>query len=257
MPLHRKATHRPKILAAALGVAATVSGVAYAAQVGQQPVRSAPEPLRTVSPSSSATSDLASLPADHGERGLRPTRSAPADRARLGERPRRPSRNDEGRKASTPSPLPSGTAGSVTGATPKTPAGSTSFDPAPTAARGASSSGSGILDGTNAARADAGLPPLSGDTCLARMAERHAQRLAAAGRLYHQDLAAVMRSCGTSTAGENVAMNYTGPSDMVDQWLKSPGHRANLLSSRFSLIGVGVARARDGAWYGVQVFGDR
>jgi uncharacterized protein YkwD len=59
-----------------------------------------------------------------------------------------------------------------------------------------------------------------------------------------------------STAGENVAMNYNGPSAMVNQWLESPGHRANLLSNRFSLIGVGVAQASDGSWYGVQVFGD-
>jgi uncharacterized protein YkwD len=42
---------------------------------------------------------------------------------------------------------------------------------------------------------------------------------------------------------------------MVGQWLDSPGHRANLLSSRYSLIGVGAAQARDGSWYGVQVFG--
>jgi uncharacterized protein YkwD len=146
---------------------------------------------------------------------------------------------------------------SVTGATPRTSARSTPSDAGSTATSGASTSGGGILGGTNAARADAGLPALSADPCLARMAERHAQRLAAAGRLYHQDLGAVMSSCGVSTAGENVAMNYTGSSDMVDQWLKSPGHRANLLSSRFSLIGVGVAQARDGAWYGVQVFGDR
>jgi uncharacterized protein YkwD len=50
-------------------------------------------------------------------------------------------------------------------------------------------------------------------------------------------------------------MNYSGPSDMVRQWLNSSGHRANLLSSRYSLIGIGAAQARDGSWYGVQVFG--
>ncbi|HSJ22521.1 MAG TPA: CAP domain-containing protein, partial [Nocardioidaceae bacterium] len=91
--------------------------------------------------------------------------------------------------------------------------------------------------------------------CLARLAQQHAERLAAEQTLYHQDLGTVSSTCGTSTAGENVAMNHSGPSAMVGQWLDSPGHRANLLNSGFTLIGIGTARAGDGAWYGVQVFG--
>lgn len=244
------------VLAAALAAAVTVSGVAFAAQVRQERVHSAPEPLTTLSASPSHSSALPSVPDDHGVRVVRPSRSAVQDRSRLEERrTRRSNRTEPSAKASrspSPSPVPETPRPTAPQETPEVAASapeSTTTASSPRADR--------ILEGTNAARADAGLTALRVDPCLARMAQRHAQRLAASGSLYHQDLGTVMASCGTSTAGENVAMNHTGAADMVDQWLGSSGHRANLLNSRFTLIGIGVARARDGAWYGVQVFGSR
>lgn len=245
MPQHRKPVHRPKILAAVLAVSLTAFGVAFAAEVEQAPVGTAHEPLRvTNSPSSAAPSDVVIT----DERRVRPSRSADAreglrkkDREKPEPKPRtKPEPTEEPEPATeraTPTPTPEVR-------TPK---------PSPT--REAPVAGSAILGGTNAARADAGLPGLSVSSCLAGMAQQHADRLAAARSLHHQDLGGVMSGCGMSTAGENVAMNYNGPAAMVNQWLESPGHRANLLSSRFSLIGVGVAQASDGSWYGVQVFG--
>jgi len=247
VPQHRKPVHRPKILAAVLAVSLTAFGVAFAAEVEQEPARTAHEPLRvTNSPSAAAPSDVVIT----DERRVRPSRSADArkglrkkDREKPEPKPRtkspEPTEEPEApREKVTPTPTPEVR-------TPK---------PSPT--REAPVAGSAILDGTNAARADAGLPGLSVSSCLAGMAQRHADRLAAARSLHHQDLGGVMSSCGLSTAGENVAMNYNGPAAMVNQWLESPGHRANLLSNRFSLIGLGVAQASDGSWYGVQVFGD-
>lgn len=62
---------------------------------------------------------------------------------------------------------------------------------------------------------------------------------------------------GASTWGENIAwnLNYPSPfSQMVTQWIDSPAHRTNMININFTHIGVGVARASDGSYFGVQVF---
>jgi uncharacterized protein YkwD len=255
VPAHRKPTHRPKILAAALGTALACSGVAFAVQDDSESLSSTPDPVTVTSAPASPTS---SGSPDADERDGRPSRGARDKRRDLeekqAEKPARP-------RTTRPSPKPSEEPEPVVEAptpkvtTPKEPVetADTQVETQPAPARRASDSG--IVGGTNAARADAGLPALSVNSCLTDMAQRHAERIAAAQTLQHQDLNAVMRACGMSAAAENVAMNYEGPSSMVGQWLDSPGHRANLLSSRYSLIGVGTAQARDGSWYGVQVFG--
>ncbi|MEX0935168.1 MAG: CAP domain-containing protein [Candidatus Paceibacterota bacterium] len=59
--------------------------------------------------------------------------------------------------------------------------------------------------------------------------------------------------------GENLAMGvFENDRDLVEAWMNSPGHRANILHEKFSEIGVGVARGvYDGreVWVAVQEFG--
>jgi hypothetical protein len=45
-----------------------------------------------------------------------------------------------------------------------------------------------------------------------------------------------------SYAGENLAINFVNSEDVVDAWMNSTGHRANILNKYFSEIGVGVAK---------------
>ncbi|HSJ21948.1 MAG TPA: CAP domain-containing protein [Nocardioidaceae bacterium] len=240
-------------------VALTVSGVTFAVHGAQEAITSLDESRLTASPSAAA--DVEERPA----RTARPSRTAPTPRFVLREesggkaedKPR-PSRKSEPRPGKTPSKTPSKTPESPTPSRTQvqTPSISEPTPAEPTAPTVKTvRSDSPILRATNAARANAGLRALSVNACLARLAQQHAERLAAEQTLYHQDLGTVSSTCGTSTAGENVAMNHSGPSAMVGQWLDSPGHRANLLNSDFTLIGIGTARAGDGAWYGVQVFG--
>ncbi|WP_237691025.1 CAP domain-containing protein [Paenibacillus caui] len=40
-------------------------------------------------------------------------------------------------------------------------------------------------------------------------------------------------------AGENLAKGQRTPSEVVKDWMNSPGHRANMLNSHYTLIGVG------------------
>lgn len=41
------------------------------------------------------------------------------------------------------------------------------------------------------------------------------------------------------TAGENIAQGQTSPAEVVNAWMNSPGHRANILNSNFTHIGLG------------------
>jgi uncharacterized protein YkwD len=56
--------------------------------------------------------------------------------------------------------------------------------------------------------------------------------------------------------GENIALGPESAEDVVDGWLKSPGHCANIMEPRFQDIGVAVASGRKrGQVYWVQTFG--
>ena len=53
----------------------------------------------------------------------------------------------------------------------------------------------------------------------------------------------MMKSFGISyrTAGENIAMGYRTPQQVVDAWMNSTAHRTNILNSNFTEIGVGYS----------------
>ena len=53
--------------------------------------------------------------------------------------------------------------------------------------------------------------------------------------------------------GENIAMGQFSPEDVMDSWMNSPGHKANILSDSYTEIGVGVYKD-DFRYYWVQIF---
>jgi uncharacterized protein YkwD len=66
-------------------------------------------------------------------------------------------------------------------------------------------------------------------------------------------------SCPLQTAmGENIAAGNSSASGTFNQWKNSPGHNANMLSTNYSVMGIG--RATGGGTYGVywtNVFGGK
>ncbi|MGI5213641.1 CAP domain-containing protein [Plantactinospora sp. CA-290183] len=58
-----------------------------------------------------------------------------------------------------------------------------------------------------------------------------------------------------SPIGENVAMGYSSPAAVMDGWMNSPGHRANILNCDARAMGVGVATGADDRLYWTQIFG--
>jgi len=108
----------------------------------------------------------------------------------------------------------------------------------------------------NEARAEAGVGRLDWDPALADAALQHCLRMAAEGPISHQYNGEPDLSTRTAQAGarysvieENVAM---GPSaDTIhEQWMHSPGHRANLLSPDVDRVGIAVVAAH-GSLYAV------
>lgn len=56
-----------------------------------------------------------------------------------------------------------------------------------------------------------------------------------------------------SYAGENIAYGQRTPAEVMNGWMNSEGHRANILSSKVAYIGIGVAQ-RNGVYYWTQFF---
>lgn len=57
-----------------------------------------------------------------------------------------------------------------------------------------------------------------------------------------------------SSAGENIAMGQRTPEEVMNDWMNSPGHRANILSPSYNQIGVGLAKDSNGRIYWTQMF---
>lgn len=56
------------------------------------------------------------------------------------------------------------------------------------------------------------------------------------------------------TAAENIAMGYISPERVVVGWMNSPGHKKNILNSKFTELGVGIAKSDNGVLYWTQMF---
>lgn len=123
-----------------------------------------------------------------------------------------------------------------------------------------------VLDLTNVERQKAGLAPLVMNAQLSTAAESYSKVLASSGCFDHTcgsvpnfaDRATQAGYTGWNSLGENIAAGYATPEDVVSGWMQSPGHRANMLSSKFTEIGVGVVSG-SGSYgtYWTQEFGSR
>jgi uncharacterized protein YkwD len=129
--------------------------------------------------------------------------------------------------------------------------------PAPAPAPATTSAGdyaARLVAGVNAERQSRGLAPLTVVACPGSFASAQAQRMAAASGIFHQDLNPVLDRCGGSKAAENVGRSPGSPEQLVQAWMASSGHRANILDPALRSLGCGVAQGSDGYWYASQVF---
>jgi len=123
---------------------------------------------------------------------------------------------------------------------------------------------SSLVQLTNAERSNAGKPALRAASGLMDAAQLHAEQMARLGRLDHvlsgaqyprpEDRLAAAGYQWSSYA-ENIAMGQSTAAAAMDSWMHSSGHRANILSTNITEIGIGFARDSAGRPYYVQVFG--
>jgi hypothetical protein len=104
-----------------------------------------------------------------------------------------------------------------------------------------------FVDLVNAARAQAGVAPLTVDAELTGLARDWAAQMAAAGKISHANPISAGVTQDWQKLGENVGK---GPAvdPIMDAFIASPGHYANLMDPAFTRIGVGVVWA-DGVLY--------
>ena len=118
---------------------------------------------------------------------------------------------------------------------------------------------------TNFVRVKNGLPPFTWDGDICRMARIHSESMSRHHYFAHvtpeglrlRDRARAAGILQFSVLGENIAYSqgYDDPAAfVVDQWMQSSKHRANILSAEFRAMAIGSFVAPDGSIYLTQTF---
>ncbi|MDA8235921.1 CAP domain-containing protein [Desulfotomaculum nigrificans] len=122
-----------------------------------------------------------------------------------------------------------------------------------------------VVDLVNQERAKYGLKPLTAKQDLTSVAQLKAQDMYQNRYFDHTSPTYgtpfdMMRKFGISytAAGENIAMGQKTAAQVVQDWMNSPGHRANILNANYNEIGIGVYNSYTGYGYiWVQMFARR
>jgi len=107
----------------------------------------------------------------------------------------------------------------------------------------------------NAQRTASGLPALAWSDGLASAAQVRAQEITSYFSHTRPDGSSWWTVNSTLQYGENLAKLYQSSSSVVDAWMNSPTHRANIMDSNFATIGMAIYQTSDGSWYWAQEFG--
>lgn len=128
----------------------------------------------------------------------------------------------------------------------------------PTVDEGVSSYEKEVVRLVNEIRAKNGLNPLTEDWELSRVARYKSQDMKDNNYFSHTSPTYgspfnMMKSFGISykTAAENIAKGQATPQAVVNAWMNSAGHRANILNSSYTKIGVGYVKSGN---YWTQMF---
>ncbi|MDQ0341033.1 putative YkwD family protein [Caldalkalibacillus uzonensis] len=116
----------------------------------------------------------------------------------------------------------------------------------PDAAEGISQFEAQVIELTNAERRRNGLPDLQTDSALSKVAQVKSNDMQQNRYFSHTSPTYgspfdMIRDFGIdfNSAGENIAQGQPTPEQVVQAWMNSPGHRANILNEGYTHIGVG------------------
>jgi uncharacterized protein YkwD len=117
-----------------------------------------------------------------------------------------------------------------------------------------------VLALVNEARVDAGCGALTADPALAAVARAHSADMRDRDYFSHTSPEGLSPFDRAERAGidysraENIAFGQADATAVMEAWLESPGHRANILDCELTKLGVGVAEGPGGPWW-TQLFG--
>jgi uncharacterized protein YkwD len=117
-----------------------------------------------------------------------------------------------------------------------------------------------VLKLVNQERDKVGCSAVSANSALTGLAEDFSKAMAALGFFDHTDPsgATPWDRAGklgiTDLGGENIARGQADAAAVMDAWMNSPGHKANILNCDFKTLGVGVHFGPGGPWW-TQDFG--
>lgn len=123
---------------------------------------------------------------------------------------------------------------------------------------GLSSFATEVLRLVNQQRAKSGLVACTTNQTLSSASGKRAQEISITfshTRPNGSSFSSVLKEYGISyrAAGENIASGQKTPQEVVNAWMNSPGHRANILNTKYRKLGVGVYQ-KSGSIYWTQVF---
>lgn len=116
-----------------------------------------------------------------------------------------------------------------------------------------------VLELVNRERAKTGLAPLALSSPAQSAADIRAREIQTSfshTRPGGRDFSTALTEAGVNfrSSGENIAYGQQTPEHVMDGWMNSPGHRANILNPDFTSIGIGYAQNSSGTGYWVQLF---
>ncbi|MGW3656792.1 CAP domain-containing protein [Streptomyces sp. NPDC005151] len=238
-----------------------VTGGAAADQIRSQ---GAPD-LLTQGGSTTAPADRGIAPAEAGrstERSPEPRKSersgSPSTSATPSASPSKTAEQTERTKA----PAAAGTTGSAPSATASAAPTTSAAAPArrATTPAGDTSAQAAVLALVNQERAKVGCSPVTASAPLTSLAQNFSDDMAARGFFDHTDPDGrtpwdrASKAGVTGLGGENIARGQADAQAVMDSWMNSEGHRANILNCDYKRLGVGVHFGSGGPWW-TQDFG--
>ncbi|MFF4590017.1 CAP domain-containing protein [Streptomyces sp. NPDC001388] len=198
--------------------------------------------------------------ADAGRSGTSTSRDAgrstsPSPSASKSSASASPSKTAEKKPEVTPSEEPETTASKSKAAT-KAPQKSES----PVTVSAEAQAAAEVLKLVNEERAKVGCSAVSANSSLSELAERFSDDMAARGFFDHTDPDGLTpwdragKAGISGLGGENIARGQADAAAVMEAWMNSPGHKANILNCDFKTLGVGVHFGSGGPWW-TQDFG--
>ncbi|MFG2559453.1 CAP domain-containing protein [Streptomyces sp. NPDC048496] len=259
--------------AMAVGVVAVASGLLPGGGTYQVTGGAATDQIRSQgAPDLLTQGGSTTAPADRG--------IASAEAGRSTERspgPRKSERSGSPSTSVTPSASPSKAAEqtertkapAAAGATGSAPSATASAAPTTSAAAparratppaGDTSAQAAVLALVNQERAKVGCSPVTASAPLTSLAQNFSDDMAARGFFDHTDPDGrtpwdrASKAGVTGLGGENIARGQADAQAVMDSWMNSKGHRANILNCDYKTLGVGVHFGSGGPWW-TQDFG--